>query len=86
MKDDPMADEHILFDYDRMILGGFDQHLIQKDRPLSYHNSVAIRPEDSQGPYAYVWPKNDISDQPGGRIDENAFIELRGFSFKRSDV
>jgi hypothetical protein len=86
MKDDPMADEHILFDRDRMILGGFDQYLIQKDRSVSYHNSVAIRPEDSQGPYAYIWPKNDISDQPGGGIDKDAFVKLRGFSFKWGDV
>jgi hypothetical protein len=77
MKDDPMADEHILFDRDRMILGGFDQYLVQKGRSLSYYDSVAIRPEDSQGPYAYVWPKEDISDQSSGGIDEDTFIELR---------
>ena len=77
MKDDSMADEHIFFDDDRMILGGFDQYLIQKDRSVSYYNSVAIRPEDSQGPYAYVWAKEDISDQPRSWIDKDAFIELR---------
>jgi hypothetical protein len=86
MKDDPMADEHILFDSDGMILRGFNQDLVEEDGSLSYPDAVAIGPENSQWPYAYLWPKEDVSDQPGGGIDKGAFIELRRFSFKWSDM
>jgi hypothetical protein len=47
MEDDPMADEYILFDHNGMIIGGFNQDLVQEYGPFPYHDAVVICPEDS---------------------------------------